>query len=95
MLHAPDFSDREGRYLDHNIDTVFKGFNESIDNLRRKLGEERCAAMRQMSDRMQALFASDPSGTNGGSKAGRQIIREMELMLRRKRAAPNETPPAA
>ena len=88
MLSAPKFEDQTGRYTGQNIDSVFEGFNASIDNLRVKLGEERYANMREMSDRMRALFQSDPDVINGGRKAGRQIIHEMELMLRRKRAVP-------
>ena len=64
--------------------------NDSLANLRGKLGEERYAKMREMSDQMRALFESDPEGATGGRKAGRQIIHEMELMLRRKWAAAPE-----
>jgi hypothetical protein len=88
MLNAPTFKDRTGYFPDRSIDTAFQGLNDSLDNLRRKLGEERHAKMREMSDQTRALFESDPESSNGGSKAGRMIIHEMELMLRRKRAVP-------
>lgn len=87
MLNAPTFKDRTGYFPDRSIETAFQGFNESLDNLRGKLGEERYARMREMSDRMRALFEADPESETGGSKAGRQIIHEMELMLRRKKRA--------
>jgi hypothetical protein len=87
MLNAPTFKDRTGYFPERSIDTAFQGFNEGLNTLRSKLGEERYAKMRKMSDQMRALFESDPDSTNGGSKAGRMIIHEMELMLRRKRAA--------
>jgi hypothetical protein len=42
-----------------------------------------------MSDKMRALFESDPDDTNGGTRAGCKIIREMEDIVRsvRKRRA--------
>ncbi|HEY0315394.1 MAG TPA: hypothetical protein VGC28_03915 [Sphingomonas sp.] len=88
MLNAPTFKDKTGYFPDRDIENTFQGFNQSLDTLRGKLGEERYTKMREMSDQMRALFESDPESTNGGSNAGRMIIHEMELMLRRKRAAP-------
>ncbi len=90
MLNAPTFKDRTGYFPERSIDTAFWALNEGLDTLRSKLGEERYAKMREMSDQMRALFESDPDSKNGGSKAGRMTIYEMELMLRRKRAAPNQ-----
>jgi len=87
MLNAPTFEDRTGYFPDRDLKITFEGFNESLANLRGKLGEERYAKMREMSDEMRALFESDPESKTGGSKAGRQIIHEMELLLRRKRPA--------
>jgi hypothetical protein len=87
MLNAPTFKDRTGYFPERSIDTAFQGLRESLDNLKGKLGEDRYTKMLEMSDQMRALFESDPEGTNGGDKAGRVMIHEMELMLRRKRAA--------
>lgn len=86
MIYAPTFKGRMGFLPERNLDTTFQGLNESLDNLRNKLGEKRYSEMRELSHRMRPLFESDPEETNGGSRAGREIIHEMELMLRRKRA---------
>ena len=86
MMNAPTFKDRTGYFPDRNIGTAFQGLNDSLDNLRGKIGQERHAKMREMSDKMRMLFDSDPEDVNGGAKAGREIIHQMELMLRRKRA---------
>lgn len=86
MLNAPTFKDRTGYFPERSIDTAFQGLCQSLDNLRGKIGEQRYSKMRELSDRMRLLFESDPEGTNGGSKAGREIIHEMMLMLRRRRA---------
>jgi hypothetical protein len=88
MPHAPTFENKEDYFPDPNLKNTFEGFNESLGNLSSKLGEEQHAKMREMPDRMRALFESDPESKTGGSKAGHQIIHEMELILRRKRAAP-------
>jgi hypothetical protein len=90
MLNAPTFKDRTGYFPERNIDTAFQALEDSLANLRGKLGEKRYIKMLEMADQMRALFESDPESKTGGSKAGRLIIREMELMLRRKKAAPPE-----
>jgi hypothetical protein len=90
MLNAPTFKDRTGYFPERSIDTAFQGLKDSLANLRGKLGEGRYAKMLDMADQMRALFGSDPENKTGGSKAGRLIIREMELMLRRKKAAAPE-----
>lgn len=82
MLSAPTFKDKTGYFPGRNIETEFLALNEGLQTLRKKLGEERYVAMRAMSDQMRVLFESDPDNTNGGAKAGRKIIRDMEDMLR-------------
>lgn len=80
-LGAPLFKDRTGYFPQMNLESEFFGLNESLLALRKKLGEERYMTLRAMSDKMQALFESDPDNTNGGTKAGRKLIREMEDIL--------------
>ncbi|WP_298689798.1 hypothetical protein [uncultured Sphingomonas sp.] len=87
MLNAPTFKDPSGYFPDRDLDITFKGFNESLSNLRSKLGDERYEKMRQMSDQMRSLFESDPDSKTGGAKEGCKIIYEMEMMLRRRRPA--------
>ena len=82
MLGAPSFKDRTGYFPQMNLDTEFFALNEGLVALRRKLGEERYVALRRLSDQMRALFESDPDNTNGGTKAGRKLIREMEDILK-------------
>lgn len=91
MLYAPTFKDNGHHFPDRNIDTTFEGLIASLDNLRSRLGDERYAKMRAMSDEMRALFEADPESRTGGSRAGRVILHEMERMLRRQPPAPGET----
>jgi hypothetical protein len=87
MMSAPSFKDRTGHFPERSIDTAFQGLNDSLDNLRDKLGEERYAAMRSLSDRVRAIFEVDPEGAKEETKSGYHLIHEMELMLRRKRTS--------
>ncbi len=81
MLGAPTFKDRTGYFPEESIDTTFFSLNEALQLLRKKLGEEQYATLRAKSDEMRALFESDPDDANGGTKAGRKIIREIERIL--------------
>ena len=82
MLGSPDFKDDTGYFPERNIDTAFFSLNEGLQLIRGKLGEERYMTLRAMSDQMRALFESDPDNTNGNTKAGRKLIREMEDILK-------------
>jgi len=82
MLGSPDFKDDTGYFPERNIDTAFFSLNEGLQVIRGKLGEEHYMTLRGMSDQMRALFESDPDNTNGGTKAGRKLIREMEGVLK-------------
>jgi len=82
MLNSPTFKDGTGYLPWQNIDTVFAALNEGLLVIRKKLGEERYATLRTMSDRMRTLFESDPDDTNGDARAGRKLVREMEDLLK-------------
>jgi hypothetical protein len=82
MLGSPEFKDDTGYLPGQNIDTTFFSLNEGLRVIREKLGEERYMRLRAVSDQMRALFESDPDDTNGGAKAGRKLIREMEEILK-------------
>jgi hypothetical protein len=82
MLKSPTFKDKTGYLPRQNIDTAFLALNEGLEVVRQKLGEERYAALRTLSDQMRVLLESDADDTNGGAKAGRKLIREMEDILK-------------
>jgi hypothetical protein len=60
MLGAPLFKDRTGYFPQMNLESEFFGLNESLLALRKKLGEERYETLKALSDKMRALFESDP-----------------------------------
>jgi hypothetical protein len=82
VLESPTFKDTTGYFPQQNIDTTFFTLNEGLQVIRKKLGEERYATLRTMSDQMRALFESDPDNTNGNAKAGQKLLLEMEDILR-------------
>ncbi len=85
MLGAPKFKDRAGYFPQMNIETEFFALNEGLLAVRKKLGEERYATLRALSDKMRALFEADPEDKTGDTQAGREIIHEMEDILTSKR----------
>jgi hypothetical protein len=82
MLGAPTFKDKTGYFPHRNIDTTFFALNEGLLAVRKKLGEERYVALRSLSDKMRALFEADPEDKTGDTQAGREIIHEMEDILK-------------
>ena len=81
MLGAPTFKDKTGYFPGRNIDTTFFALKEGLLAIRKKLGEERYAALRDLSDKMRALFEADPEDKTDDSLKGRAIIEEMEALL--------------
>lgn len=83
LFASPTFKDKTGYLPRENIDTTFSSLNEGLLAVRKKLGEERYATLRAMSDKMRALFEADPEDKTGDTQAGREIIHEMEDILKR------------
>ena len=81
MLSATTFTDKTGYFPGKNLDTEFFALNEGLLAVRKKLGEERYAALKALSDKMRPLFEADPEDKTGETQAGREIIHEMEDIL--------------
>lgn len=82
MLASPTFKDKTGYFPRDNIDTAFFSLNEGLVLSRKKLGEERYATLRALSDKMKALFEADPNDQTGDTRTGHMLIHEMEEILR-------------
>ncbi len=82
MLGAPTFKDKTGYFPQRNIDTTFLALNEGLQVVRKNLGEEQYTALRALSDKMRALFEADLEDKTGDTQAGREIIHEMEDILK-------------
>lgn len=81
ILWAPTFIDRLGHFPDQNIDSEFHVLVEGFGRVRRKLGEERYAALIDLASRAKALFAADQDDTNGKTDEGRALLFEIEDVL--------------
>lgn len=84
MLTSPTFKDDTGFFFERDINTTFEALYSSLEGLRRKLGEERYAKLVDLAQRMRTLFEADPEDKTGETIKGRQLIVEMEKVLRRK-----------
>ena len=79
---APKFLDTwSGVYPDQNIDSRFLQLTEGFGVVRRKLGEERYAALIDLAARAKALFAADPEDNNGKTDEGIKLIHEMMELI--------------
>lgn len=81
MLYSPTFEDLSGYFPGRNIDTTFFELNEGLKVIRKKVGEERYAALVALSDRMRAHFEADPENKTDDTIKGRELIHEMEDLL--------------
>lgn len=82
---APTFAHPLGIFP-QTIDTEFFALTEGLKAVRKKIGEERYAQCVEMADRMRVLFEADPEDVNGQTQAGRELIFDMEDVLRRRTA---------
>ncbi|QUD87800.1 hypothetical protein [Phenylobacterium montanum] len=82
MLSSPTFVDKTGYFPERNIDTVFEALTESLKLMQKKLGEDRYARLIEMSNRMRAHFEADPEDKTDDSLKGRELIEEMETLLK-------------
>ncbi|KQS01491.1 hypothetical protein ASG11_17715 [Sphingomonas sp. Leaf357] len=81
VLGAPTFIDDTGVFPNRNIDSRFHQLVEGFGLVRKKLGEDRYARLIDMAARAKALFADDPTDSNGKTDVGRQLLYDMEDVL--------------
>jgi hypothetical protein len=93
MLRAPTFEDKTGYLPGRNVETVFFGLNEGIKSLHNKLGTDRCRALLDISNQMRAYFEADPEKKSGGTLKGRELILEMEDLIKARGRSPSREPP--
>ena len=84
MLASPTFVDKTGYFPGQNLETTFYALNESLRRIRKTLGEEPYQRLCEMSDRMRAHFEADPEDKTGDGLKGREIIDEMEELLKQR-----------
>jgi hypothetical protein len=82
MLSSPAFVDPD--FIGRNLDTAFSELNEGLRLIRDKLGEERYAKAMELSNQMRAHFEAAPENKTGDSIRGRELILEMEEVLKQR-----------
>jgi hypothetical protein len=85
LLLAPKFMDKTGYFPYQNLDYVFRELHEGLNHNRPTLGQERYHELMRMSDRIRALFEADPEDKTGETRKGRDIIYEMESIVKQVR----------
>lgn len=81
VLGAPTFVDKAGHFPEQDIHTVFAMLAGGLDQVRRKLGEERYAQLNELAARAKALFVDDPEDSNGKTDQGRNLLFEIEDII--------------
>ncbi len=81
MIYAPELTDNSGFFPDWNIETRFESLNLGLQHVRNTLGESRYQALTSLSLRMREHFEAN---TDEDTLAGRELIHEMEDILRKR-----------
>jgi hypothetical protein len=80
MLSSPTFKD--SYFVERSIETEFFALNEGLKLSRKRLGEHRYETLIDLSFRTRAHFEASPEKDSDDARAGRKLIREMEVILR-------------
>jgi len=84
LLSLPSFVDKTGYFPERNLETTFAELNEGLLVLRLRLGEERYGKLLEMASRARAYFEADPEEKTGDSLKGRELILDMEDLVKAK-----------
>ena len=89
MFSAPLFRNTSPFWREDGIDVEFFCLNEGLKTIRNDVGEETYQKLVALSDRMRAHFEADPESKNGEVIKGRELILDMQDILKasRKRQA--------
>ena len=82
FLGAPTFKDKTLTFPDRNMETEFHELVEGLGLVRKKLGADRFANLIDLAGRAKALFAADQEDSNGKTDEGRELLCQMQDVLR-------------
>lgn len=86
ILHPPTFLDETGNFPERSIETEFHELTQGFARVRGKLGEERYAQLLDFAARAKVLFAADPEDSNGKTDEGRELLFQIEDLLKEVRS---------
>lgn len=82
FLGAPTFKDNTLVFPNRNIESEFHELTEGLGLVRKKVGEERYDQLIDLAMRAKALFAADQNDENGKTDEGRELLCQMQDVLR-------------
>jgi hypothetical protein len=82
MFSGPAFVDPH--FVGRDLEAAFYELNEALKLMRNKLGEERFSKLAELSNRVRAHYEADPEKKTGDTLKGRELIIEMEELLKKK-----------
>lgn len=98
VLSAPLFIDTLGDWPEQCLETEFLALSAGLENVRRRVGEERYRQASDLIARMRPLFEADPEDVNGKTTEGRFLLQDLiDLLTKRRKGASagGAVPPAA
>jgi len=81
-VKAPKFTDRTGYLPGVTLDSAFHALSGGLSNVRPELDDSAFHRLRLMSEQARALFEADPDDKTGQTLQGRQLILQMEDVVR-------------
>jgi hypothetical protein len=81
LYKSPTFTD--SFFIHRNVETVFSQLNAGLQNIRRKIGEEKYAQLTSLAAATREHFEADPEDSNGQAREGRKLVREMRAIVER------------
>ena len=87
---APLFLDDGPYRFNRSIDSEYLTIQKSLDNMRKKIGEERYLKLIEMAATTRALFESDPDRSEGKTLKGCHMLQEMIAVLYNRKWRQNE-----
>ncbi len=81
-LWAPTFRDKTLVFPDRNLESEFHELVEGLSLVCKKLGEQRYTRLIDLAARAKTLFAADQDDSNGKTDEGRELLCQMQDVLR-------------
>lgn len=78
---SPTFTD--SFFIHRNVETVFSQLNAGLQNIRRKIGDEKYSQLTSLAVAMREHFEADPADSSGRAREGRKLVREMRAIVER------------
>ncbi len=82
FLWAPTFKDKALVFPDRDLESEFYELFEGLGVVRKKLGEQRYTQLVDLAARSKTLFAADQDDNNGKTDEGRELLCQMQDVLR-------------